>query len=386
MMYASGGKDIEFRDFGKGICHLERIDMYHAGCIQPVIRAANKREVIEQNVKRCCELIDAAPQFSIAGAKGSYKNWWAPFKLLSFPEFFVQGHEGNWPYEHYLKNVLIRLDGPELDPIRKKAMEHNIYIAGCALEIDPEWSDRDYFFNTHFIIAPSGEIVHKYRKLTVAAHFEISMSPHDIYDEYVAKYGDSLSTFFPVSDLDIGKIGATTCMDGHFPENYRALGQQGAEVILHPVLVDPLLTEPTDMWSCINRLRAWENICFTVCADWGGIADSARPYNTSPGKSMICDYNGRVLAKADVPGEAIVSAVLNLEELRRRRCDPSRNYPVMLRNEVYQKIYEKPVYEANQFLGSNPKSRSARDSKAAIQRFLDDGVFVKPEKVPDFVN
>ncbi len=364
---------------------MNRIDMYHAGCIQPIIRSANTREDIKRNVQRCCELIDAAPQFSIAGAKGSYKNWWAPFKLLSFPEFFIQGHEGNWPYQHYIDNVLIELDGPELEPIRKKAMEHNIYIAGCALERDPEWKDTDYFFNTHFIIAPTGEIVHKYRKLTVAAHFELSCSPHDIYDEYVAKYGDSLATFLPVTDLDIGKIGTTTCMDGHFPENYRALGQQGAEVILHPVLVDPLLTEPTDMWSCINRLRAWENVCYTVCSSWGAIEGSLRPENTTPGQSMICNYNGMVLAKANVPGEAIISAVLNLEELRRRRCDPSRNYPVMLRNEVYRKIYERDVYEANQFLGHNPKDRASRESRSTIRKFLDEDIFVAPEKVPDFI-
>ena len=82
---------------------------------------------------------------------------------------------------------------------------------------------------------------------------------------------------------------------------------------------------------------------------------------------------------------AIISAVLNLEELRRRRCDPSRNYPVMLRNEVYRKIYEKDVYEANQFLGHNPKDRASRESRSTIRKFLDEDIFVAPEKVPDFI-
>jgi len=364
---------------------MKYLDMYHAACIQPIIRSVNTRKDIMDNVKRCCELIDAAPQFSIAGAKAGYSNWWAPFKLVSFPEFFIQGHEGNWPYEHYIKNVMIQLDGPELEPIRKKAMEHNIYIAGCVLEDDADWKGKGYIFNTHFIIGPKGDIVHKYRKLTVATHYELSMSPHDIYDEYIAMYGDSLSTFLPVTDLEIGKIGTTTCMDGHFPENYRALGQQGAEVILHPLMVDPLLTEPTDVWSCINRLRAWENVCYTVCSSWGGIVGSLRPENTTPGQSMICNYNGMVLAKSDVPGEAIISAVLNMEELRRRRCDASRNYPTMLRNDIYRKIYEKEVYGPNQFLGHNPKNRVSRDSIETIRRFLEDGTFTAPEKFPDFM-
>lgn len=364
---------------------MKYLDMYHAVCINPIIHSANTRQDIVDNVKRVCELIDMAPQYSIAGAKGGYDNWWAPMKLISLPEFFIQGHEGHWSYEHYIDNVLIELDGPELEPIRNKAIEHDIYIAGCCLERDPDWQNEGYIFNTHFIINPKGEIINKYRKLTVASHYELSMSPHDIYDEYVEKYGDSLSTFFPVTDTELGKIGTTTCMDGHFPENYRALGQQGAEIILHPVMVDPLLTEPTDVWSCINRLRAWENICYTVCASWGGITGSLRPANTTPGQAMICNYNGMVLAKSAHPGESIISAVINLEELRRRRCDASRNYPSMLRNEVYRKIYEKDVYKANQFTGRNPRTRAERDSVSAINNFFDEGVYTLPNLVPEFI-
>ncbi|MBQ6496269.1 MAG: hypothetical protein IJI74_03770 [Firmicutes bacterium] len=363
---------------------MEYLDMYQAACIQPIIRSAETRDVIMENVKRVCELIDEAPQYSIAGAKNTYKNWWAPMKLVSFPEFFIQGHEGNWTHEHYIKNVLIEMDGPEMEPIRNKAIEHEIYIAGCCLEHDPQWKNEDYIFNTHFLIDPKGDIVMKYRKLTVATHFELSMSPHDIYDEYVAMYGDDLSTFFPVADLEIGKIGLTTCMDAHFPENYRALGQQGAEVILHPVLVDPLLSEPTDVWTAINRVRAWENICYIVCSSWGAYVGSLRPENTTPGQAMIANYNGMVLAKSHHPGESIISATINLEELRRRRLDPSRNYPTMLRNEIYRKIYTNNVYEANQFTGMNPRTRESRDSIAAIKDFVDRGIYTRPEKVPDF--
>jgi hypothetical protein len=92
------------------------------------------------------------------------------------------------------------------------------------------------------------------------------------------------------------------------------------------------------------------------------------------------------MAYADFPGEAIISATINLEELRRRRLDPSRNFLALLRNEVYRKIYEESVYPPDQFSDKNPQSRVARDPMDIIRRFVSEGKYVLPEKVPaDFL-
>jgi predicted amidohydrolase len=362
---------------------MAKYDIYSAVAVQPEIKSVEDRSDIQRNMKRTLELIDVAPQVSLT-AKSSYSDpCWAPIKLVSFPEFFLQGHEGSWPYQHYLDNVLIELPGEETEQLAKKAKEYEIYIAGCALERD-EWIKDGYFWNTHFIIDPKGKIIHKYRKLTLATHYELAVSPHDVYDKYIAEKGDSLSTFFPVTDTEIGKIGTITCMDGHFPENSRALGQQGAEIILHPLLVDPLLSPPYEIWQMMNRLRGYENVAYVVSASWGSIIGK-RPKYFTPGKAMISDFNGKLLAYADYPGESMVSAVINLEELRRRRLDPSRNYPTMLRNEIYRKIYEKEVYPANTFDKHSPRSRVERDSMATIKKFLADGIFTAPGKMPHYL-
>ena len=110
-------------------------------------------------------------------------------------------------------------------------------------------------------------------------------------------------------------------MDGHTPETARALGVQGAEVILHPTLVDPCMSPPIETWQMMNRMRAWENLCYVVSAQWGALLNARRPKYFAPGKSMIVNYNGMVTAYADFPGEAIISSVINLEELRRRRIN-----------------------------------------------------------------
>ena len=356
-------------------------DIFTAVAIQPDIRIISERADIRRNLNRCLELIDAAPQVQPT-AKGHFEGNWAPIKLISFPEFFITGHEGHWPFDHYLKEVLIEIPGEETELLAQKAKEHDVYIAACALENDPEWINDDYFFNTHFIISPKGEIIHKYHKFTPATHYELSMSPHDIYDKYIERYGDSLASFFPVTDTEIGKIGTITCMDGHTPETARALGVQGAEIILHPSLIEPCMSPPMETWQLMNRMRAWENVCYVVAASWGTLHGARRPMNFTPGKSMIVNYNGIVTAYADYPGEAIISSVINLEELRRRRMDPSRNFPALLRNEVYRKIYESEVYPANQFTDKSPKTRTARDPRETIRKFVEKGIYIAPEKMP----
>lgn len=359
-------------------------DIYTAVAIQPEIKLVDNRSDIMKNLKRCLELIDAAPQVQ-PSAKEGYEGNWAPIKLVSFPEFFIQGHEGHWSYDHYVNEVLIDFDGEEMRLLADKAREHKIFIAGCILERDPDWIDDGYFFNTHFVMDPKGEIIHKYRKLTVATHYELAVSPHDVYDKYVEKFGSDLSAFFPVTDTEIGKIGTITCMDGHFPETARALGIQGAEVILHPLLTDPQMSYPSNIWQSMNKMRAWENVCYVIGASWGGVYGGLRPKNFAPGKSMIVNYNGVVTAYADHSGEGIISSVINLEELRRRRTDPSRNFPTLLRNDIYRKIYEKEIYRPNQFLNESPKTRKARDPFEAIQEFIDKGIYVAPEKLPDYL-
>ena len=358
-------------------------DIYTACAIQPEVWVAHKRDEIKKNLNRCLELIDVAPQAAFT-AKGSYEaESWAPLKLITFPEFFIQGHEGTWNFEHYMKEVVIEIPGEETERLSRKAKEHDIFISGCALEYDPTW--KDYIFNTQFVIDPKGEIVHKYRKFTTATHYELSVSPHDVLDRYVERYGNHLEAFFPVTETDIGKIGTLTCMDSHFPETARALGVNGAEVIIKPHYVDPMMTPPLEIWQAGNKMRAYENICYVIAPARGLLLGAMRPKCFVPGKSMIVNYNGAVLAYADFPGETMITGVINLEELRRRRTDPSRNFLSLLRNEIYRKIYEKSMYPPNQFLEESPKTRAARDPREVLRKLFDEGIFKKPNSLPTYL-
>ena len=75
--------------------------------------------------------------------------------------------KGEHGIDDFMKKA-ITLDGPEMQALGDKAREYNLYIAGGGvIEQVPEFPDR--WFNTAFIIGPTGEVVLRYHKWHVPA-------------------------------------------------------------------------------------------------------------------------------------------------------------------------------------------------------------------------
>jgi predicted amidohydrolase len=355
---------------------MESFPVYTACAIQPIHRFILQRKEIRENLNRYLQLIDMA-QTRLGG--------WAPLKLIVFPEFFLQGWTSQANMEDYRKEILIRLPGEETAQLGEKAKAYDLFIAGAALEEDPLFPNL--FFNTAFIVSPEGEIIHKYRKVMPALHSEMAMSPHDIFDQYRNICGGEKNlaeTFFPVTDTPIGKLGTFICMDGHFPEITRSLALQGAEVLLHPTAFpEPLVSPPMETWEVENRMRAFENLAYIIAPNTGGVITEETPASICPGDSMIVDFNGVIVARAPYPGETIVSAVIHLEDLRRRRQDPRRNFLTQIRSEVFEDLYQEPIYPKNRFLKEpllDRKDLGKRGSGEVIRVFSKKGIYVEPDE------
>lgn len=349
---------------------------YTAVVVQHTYEYVTSRKDIRRNIERATQRIDWAVKGFGIGPK------WAPTKLVVFPEFFLQGwtFSGEEAQIEIERNVAIRIPGEETEPLSKKAIEHGIYLVGTAIEQDPTWPDR--VLNCGFIIGPDGKVILKYRKLTPALHWESSVSPHDMYDDYVkhSQYGTDLKTFFPVVDTPIGRLGMIICMDGFYPENCRALAVNGAEVIMRTAgNVEPMGSPPIDNWEIGNRSHAMDNLLYVVAATQAKILNSGQPENRCPGRSMIVDFNGAVMCKADYSGETITGAVINLDALRRRRMDPTWNFLAQLRTEVYREIYRGTIYPPNRFVQKG--SLSSLDQRdAAVDNLIKRGIYIKPEE------
>ncbi|MBV8143549.1 MAG: carbon-nitrogen hydrolase family protein [Gammaproteobacteria bacterium] len=93
-------------------------------------------------------------------------------------------------------------------------------------------------------------------------------------------------------DSPFGRLGLSVCYDVRFPELYRHLSAQGAQVLTVP----SAFTSPTGRahWETLLRARAIENLCYVVAPAQSGFHASGRE---TYGDSMIVDYWGRVLQR-----------------------------------------------------------------------------------------
>jgi predicted amidohydrolase len=95
-----------------------------------------------------------------------------------------------------------------------------------------------------------------------------------------------------VVDTPVGKLGLAVCYDMRFPELFRVLSRQGADLFVVP----SAFTVPTGRahWETLLRSRAIENLSALIApAQWGVHANGRETY----GDSMIIDHWGKVLAR-----------------------------------------------------------------------------------------
>jgi predicted amidohydrolase len=353
----------------------DRIPKYTALIIQPHVAVAEDRAGIAVNLDRVCNLIDFGVGYT----------WELPTRLIVLPEYFMQGVTTPGKGEHGIDSFMkkaITLDGPEMKRLGAKAREYNVYIAGGGVvEQVPQFPDR--WFNTAFIIGPSGDVVLRYHKWHIPASIGLGTSPHDIFEEYKAVFGGDISTLFPVIDTEIGKLGTMTCHDGCTPEVSRALGFNGCEVICHPVALQEVegVSEPWDFWRFTRRTRAHDNMCYLLGSNWGSVDYAYYPRAFCPGYSFAIDYQGMMMREAPYPAEQVLSVTIDIESLREHRSRCNHNTWVDVRTEGFRQIYEKPIYPPNQFPSGKPP-RTLADKMGPVEQVFRDlygrGQFMPP--------
>jgi len=362
-----------------------RIEKYTALIIQPHVIVAEDRGGIRQNLERVCNLIDFGVGYF----------WELPARLVVLPEYFLQGVTTPGKGEHGIDSFMkkaIELDGPEMQRLGEKAREYNLYIAGGGvIEKVPQFPDR--WFNTAFIIGPTGKVILRYHKWHIPASIGLGTSPHDILDEYRAVFGADIRNLFPVVDTEIGKLGTMTCHDGCTPEVSRALSFNGCEVICHPTALQEVegVSEPWDYWRFSRRARAHDNMCYLLGSNWGTVDYAYYPKAFCPGMSFAIDYTGMIIREAAYPQEQVLGAPIDIEALREHRSRCNHNCWIDVRTEGFRQIYERPIYPPNQFPSGHPP-RTLADKMGPVKEVFRElyrrGQFTPPagrtaEEMPD---
>jgi nitrilase len=117
-----------------------------------------------------------------------------------------------------------------------------------------------------------------------------------------------------VVQTPIGKLGLSVCYDLRFPELYRALAAQGAEVLCVPAAFTARTGPPH--WEPLLRARAIENQCFVIAPGQHGSHAGGR---TTHGHSLIVDPWGEILAQ-QADGDGVIAAALAQERLQQVRA------------------------------------------------------------------
>ena len=233
-------------------------------------------------------------------------------RLVVLPEYVLTGFPMGEPSAVWAEKAALEIDGAEYQALGAIARSADIFLAGNAYEQDPHFPGL--YFQTSFIIAPSTEVVLRYRRLISM----FSPSPYDVYDRYVAAYG--VEALFPVADTEIGRLAAVASEEILYPEIARAFAMRGAEVFVHSSS-ESGASIPTPK-GIAKPARAIENLCWVVSANTAGITGIATPSASTDGGSTVIDHRGLVLAQAGFGESMSAYAEINLAASRRYRRRP----------------------------------------------------------------
>ncbi len=215
---------------------------------------------------------------------------------------------------------------------------------------------------------------------------EHSVCPHDVYDWWIEKYGRNLDAFWPVADTEIGRLGIMMANEGSYPENARALALNGAEVVYRASYPHP--ATGNEIFEIQSRARALDNNMYVVAPNMGTyylFPEEATPIDTFGGRSFIIDYKGRIVGRQDYgAGSTYVGGVIDVEALRDHRARAQwDNWMKDLRTELYQLLYERPIYPKNLYLKRAPmKHAEYRDKviKRQIRLMHDRDIWKRPDR------
>jgi len=185
----------------------------------------------------------------------------------------------------------------------------------------PMPSQAGKIFNLALLVGPDGQELGRYEKVHL---FDVNLPDGNTYQESkTVVAGEKLPQV--VSSEAFGQLGLSVCYDVRFPELYRHLSHQGAEVLFIPAAFTAYTGK--DHWQILIQSRAIENTCYVIAPAQVGQHSARRQ---SHGHALIVDPWGVILSDAGTaPGIAI--ATINPTRLAQvRRQMPSLQHRVFL--------------------------------------------------------
>jgi len=239
---------------------------------------AEAEELIELAVRRGAELVALPENFAFMGKEEDKQN--------QAKEIAIQS-------EKFLKTVAQRV-------------QVTILGGGFPVPVDATKS-----YNTALLVDASGQELARYLKVHL---FDVNVPDGNTYQESsTVMAGQELPPVYHSPEL--GNLGLSVCYDVRFPELYRYLSQQGADVLFVPAAFTAYTGK--DHWQVLIQARAIENTCYVIAPAQTGQHYSMRQTH---GHAMIVDPWGVVLADASTTTGVAIAEInpTRLEQVRRQ--------------------------------------------------------------------
>jgi N-carbamoylputrescine amidase len=199
------------------------------------------------------------------------------------------------------------IPGPTIDRMCKVAQEEGIVLIAPIYErvIQGE------LYNTATVIGPNGDILGKYRKMSIPYVTGLVRG----LEKYYFRPGN---LGFPVFETPFGiTIGILICFDRHFPEAARALALKGAELVLVPTAT---AAKTRYLWEIELRAHAIDNIYYVGGVNRVGKDEGGSEFHFY-GSSFFTDPKGEVIAQAGDEKDEIIYADLDMSIIPELRND-----------------------------------------------------------------
>ena len=239
------------------------------------------------------------------------------------------------------------IPGPATERFGEKAKKYGICII---LPMFEKSSIESVYYNSAAVIGPDGNIIvgtmPDGTKVLRYAKVHIPYTPSSaniITERFYFKEGPG----FPVFDTPKAKIGILICFDRHYPESFRMLALQGAEIAFVPVASPTKFVfgsqsgaSAKDMYTPELQTRALENCMWVCSANRVGLEEVHDQKTQFYGLSTIIHPSGKVVLQASSEQPEVISSEIDLEDNSRVRH--SIALFKLRRPEVYELI-DKPM-------------------------------------------
>ncbi|MCP4847743.1 MAG: carbon-nitrogen family hydrolase [Verrucomicrobiaceae bacterium] len=218
----------------------------------------------------------------------------APGDLLILPEMYATG---------FSMDVHKTAEEPGGNQPNTDFLMQNARTTGCCIIGGVATKSATRFHNEAIAAFPDGGTSRykKHQPFTAGGESEIFSA------------GDELM----VLDWQQWCVGLTICYDLRFPEIYRSLALGGAELLVN---IANWPRRRINHWVTLLKARAIENQCYVAGVNRVG----EDPDNHYPGRSLVVDPHGKIIADAgDKAG--VTSVAIDLKDLRSWR----REFPAL---------------------------------------------------------